>query len=256
MKKRNGEQVKLVLSLLLLLSGIGLVVWAVLSRDDGSGWSYAVLLLGSLVALTGLLMSLVFLFRARILADILSEQGVLGRWIYPSEQLNKLAQASLENLQMARVASRILALVFIVIGGIVYGVDPAHPVIFLVALSSVALILLVVVHSYTGHKMRQRRSAAETVVFQRRGLLYNGQLYAWDGLLYKLEAVLADPQDPTCLLVAFKFFHGRYIHRQRGLLVIPAPEKKAETVNRLVEIYARPASPELLSFLAQERTQD
>lgn len=256
MNKRNGEQVKLVLSLLVLLSGIGLVVWALLSRGDNKGWDYTRLLLGTLTVIVGLMLVLVFRLRSRIWQDILSEQNLLGRWIYPASQRDHLAQQSLENLQMARVASWILALVIVAIGGIVYWADPARPVPFLVALASVALILLVIVQSYTGQKIRQRRTAAETVVFHRQGLLYNGQLYAWDGLWYQLAAVLADPEDPACLLVVFQFVHGRYLRRQRGVLNIPAPADAPEAVNHMVEACHLPASPELLAFLAQERTQE
>lgn len=250
---KNGERTKFQFSLLVLLIGIGLILWPLLSRSEEMSWGYALMFAGCLVAIAGLLMVLVFRFRSKVLEDILSDQGILGRWVYPAEQRDQLAQESLDNLRMARVVSWILALIFVLIGGIVWWADPAHPVISLIALSSVALILLAVVHNYTGRKIRQRRTATGRVIFHRQGLLYNGQLYAWDGLWYKLEAVLADPQDPTCLLVAFKFFHGCFIRRQRGLLSIPAPQDTAEAVDKMVEVYSRPASPDWIAFIEQER---
>lgn len=256
MKRKNVERAKEMMSILVLLLGAVLVIFPLFIKADRMIWGYAVMTIGVLVTLTGLVSVVIFHFRAKVMALLLSDTGLITRWSLHSEQSKKMLQETREYLKASRMAALFIAAIFLLIGGGIYLADRERPLLFLIIMVSLAAALVLIVQLYTRLKLQAEAIKMREVVFHRQGLLFKGDLMAWDGLFYQLESVLPDPLDPDNLLVVYKYLHGRYLRRQRGLLSIPSPGGSTEAIKQVVRLYGKAPSPELIDFLQRERIRN
>lgn len=205
---------------------------------DGMSGGFAIAFVSFFLAISSIVVALIFFTRARTMDTILSDISPLAHWIYPEE----MALASVEReYQEFQARNRAM---FIIIGGMLavvalfflLFVEEGGPETGLFLLA-VALVLFVV-SRVTPWLERQRATAApHEAVITRDGIVYEGSVYPFRTFLVFWQGVtLQEPKkkNPATLVFSFNQLVGRFIIQPFDI-VVPVPAGEEERAGRVVQ---------------------
>ncbi|HEX7556727.1 MAG TPA: hypothetical protein VF338_08895 [Leptolinea sp.] len=179
-----------------VIAFLGLVAVAIpgLIGLDMMHTGFGMMCMGSFVIIIGLVTTVVFWQRAREMNRILANENILARWTFDETQSHQQIQDEFSRLNKTnRVTYLIVAAWFVVIGGVLLGIDLIVSGEFnwvfalffygiLVFLGLVAWITPILWHRQALHSSRE-------VIIARNGLVLNGALHTWVAPLNRLESV-------------------------------------------------------------------
>lgn len=197
---------------------------------DGMSGGFAIAFVSFFLAVSGVVVSLLFFTRARTMDTILSDPSPLAHWIYPEE----MARASVEReYQEFQARNRAM---FIIIGGMLaavalffllfVGEGGPETGLFLLA---VALVLFVVSRVTPWLEWRRATGAPHEAVITGDGIVYEGSVYPFRSFLVFWHGVtLQEPKkkNPAKLVFSFNQLVGRFIIQPFDVVVpVPAGEE-------------------------------
>lgn len=246
---KNPEQRSLIISQLVLAAGLFIVFSPVIFSLDMMQWGYGIVVMGAFVALAGIISVMAFRPRAAAMKRIIGNDGILGRWKYGPGHKEKLNQEAREDVFIMRIAGSVLGGIFVVIGLVMFAIDPDENLMFLVMMCAVAFVI-----GGSAFLAAQRRAATirleqDEAIFDRIGVWYAGELTAWTPPFSKLLAVTMDERAPSTLFFVFLQLHGRMPHYHTVSLQVPVPYGNEEVAESLVRAYGKVPDDKVKRYL-------
>jgi len=205
---------------------------------DGMSGGFAIAFVSFFLAVSGVVIALLFFTRARTMDTILSDPSPLAHWIYADE----MARASVER-EYREFQGRNRAM-FIIIGGMLavvalvfflfVGEGGLETGLFLLA---VAAFLFVVSRVTPWLERRRAMGAPHEAVITRDGIVYEGSVYPFRSVLVFWHGVtLQDPKkkNPATLVFSFTQLVGRFIIQPFDVEV-PVPAGEEERAGLVVQ---------------------
>jgi hypothetical protein len=205
---------------------------------DGMSGGFALAFVSFLLAISSVVVSLLFFTRARAMDTIIADPSPLAHWIYPEE----IARANVEReYQEYQERNRVM---FIVIGGmlvvvalfffIFIGDGGPETGLFLLTF---AVFLYVISRVTPWLERRRAMGMPHDAVITRDGIIYEGAVYPfrsflmfWGGVSFRK----ADKKSPAVLVFSFTQLVGRFIIQPFDV-VVPVPPGEEEKAGRAVQ---------------------
>jgi len=226
-----------------IFSAIAAVVFTVLCLVsvffiDGMSGGFALAFVSFFLAVSSVVIALLFVHRARVMDTILADASPLAHWVYPEE----MARASVER-EYRDYQERNRAM-FIIIGGMLVvvalfllvfvGEGGPETGLFLLAF---AAFLFGVSRLTPWLERRRAMNAAHETVITRTGIVYEGSVFPfrsflvfWHGVSFKK----AEKKNPATLVFSFTQLVGRFIIQPFDV-VVPVPPGEEEKAGRAVQ---------------------
>ncbi|MDP3396141.1 MAG: hypothetical protein Q8S57_05700 [Methanoregula sp.] len=204
---------------------------------DGMSGGYALAFISFFLAVSSVVVTLLFVHRALVMDGILTELKPLAHWIYPEEMAKKSVEREYRNYQERNRA------MFIIIGGmlvlvslffmIFIGEGGLQTGIFLLAFTG---FLFIVSRVAPGLERRRAMEAPHEALITRTGIIYEGAVYPFRSFLVTWDGVSlrnADKKNPAVMVFSFTQLNGRFIVQPFDV-VIPVPAGEEEKAVRIV----------------------
>ena len=234
---RNTEWKKCIAS---VLAAVVFTVLCLVSAFflDGMSGGFALALISFFLAVSSVIIALLFVHRARVMKAILADPSPLAHWIYPVDMARESVEREYREYQERNRA------MFMVIGGMLVVVA----LFFLVfveeggyetGLFLLAITILLFAVSRVAPWLERRRAitASHEAVITRSGIVYEGSVYPfrsflvfWHGVSFKK----AEKKNPAALVFSFTQLAGRFIV-QPFEVVVPVPPGQEEKAGRVVK---------------------
>jgi hypothetical protein len=204
---------------------------------DGMDGGYAIAFVSLFLAISSVVVALLFVHRARVMDTILADPIPLAHWTYPEEMSLQSVEREYGEFQERNKAMFIIIggmlvivalffLIFVEDGGLVTG-------LFLLALT----VFLFIVSRIMPRIERQRAMKASHDAFiSHFGVIYEGVVYPFRSFLVwqtGIQLRKAAKKKPTAIIFSFSQLVGRFII-QPFAVVIPVPDGEEETAVRIV----------------------
>ena len=245
----NTERKNAITSFVLMVVGIAVISFPIMTKADMMNWGYASIYVGGLLTAASLLSFWIFVRRAKVRGEMLSGKKVLAHWVFSGELKEKHRKEELENKKDSRVAGLVLGGILFVIGLVFLIADPQENKGFFLLITAIAAAMASIIFLVTGRYTKRLLREQSTVTFHPKGVYYRGNLIHWDGLITRLESVLLDPSDSGTLVIVFNQLVGRRIFRGRHVLKIPIPEGKEQEAFGVISSYDMPANEVIMEHL-------
>jgi hypothetical protein len=204
---------------------------------DGMGGGYALGFIAFFLAISSMVVALLFFDRARVMDAILRDPMPLAHWTYPEEE----ARAAAER-EYREYCGRNRAM-FILIGGMLVVValfflvfvDDGGPETGLFLLAFAGFLFLVSRVTPWLERRRAMRAPREAVI-TRDGIVYEGAVYPFRTfLVFWCGVMLRKPKknEPAALVFSFTQLVGRFIVQPFDL-VVPVPAGEEERAGQIV----------------------
>ncbi|MBL9209212.1 MAG: hypothetical protein JNL92_02025 [Opitutaceae bacterium] len=186
---------------------------------------YALVLIGITTALTALMVIPYFRNRARVVADLDTDDRLLARWTVP--EANWQAWVEADDQVERRLKWKLFFVVLgfsVVIGGGFALADPeAGPVVLAVLLGLCAIIVVIILVT-TRRQKRRRLAGPREVRIGCDGLRLGGELHVWNGFGARLESVELHEGPPLGL----EFVYSTRAKNQRQINSVRVPVPSGE----------------------------
>jgi len=207
---------------------------------SGMAGGYAISFVSGFLALVGLITAAVFWARARILARLLSGQGVLVHWTYPDAARREHTRKELaEERKGSWTLFLIIAAFCIVIGiGFLIADPEAGRFVLFVLLGIVALIAIVAAIAPRIRYAKRRRATPEAIV-SPEGAYVLGLLHSWRLLGARIESADVKEGREPVLRVTYSapIVYGKFFYtRQHYTVQIPVPPGETERAEEVADV--------------------
>ena len=207
------------------------------SAIDGMSGGYALAFISFFLAVSSVVVALLFVHRARVLDGILTDPHLLAHWLYPEEMAKKSVEREYRDYQERNRA------MFIIIGGMLVFVSLFF-MIFMgegglqtgIVLLAFTVFLFIISRIVPGIERRRAIGAPREALIARTGIIYEGAVYPFRSFLVSWDGVLlrnADKKNPAVMVFSFTQLNGRYIVQPFDV-VIPVPHGEEEIAGRIV----------------------
>lgn len=210
-----------------------------LTSIDGMSWGYAIAFISFFLAVSGVVVALLFVHRAQAMDHILGDPSPLARWTYPEEMARASAEREYGEFQER---NRIM---FFVIGGML-GAVALFFIFFIgdggietgIVLLAIAGLLFVVSKVTPVLERRHALTAPREAIISRTGIVYQGRVYPFRSFLMGMEDVSfkeAGRKAPARITFSFLQLIGRFLILRPFDVVIPVPsgeDARAEAIAR------------------------
>jgi len=189
-----------------------------------------------LLAITGLIVALVYTARAGKLGKILNGSGLLAHWTYSQDEWQQYAE---EEYQRQKSSSKglfiIIAVISLVIGIVFFVADPRYGKwVFFSMVGLIALIAFVAWFTAFYNHQQNKNNRGE-VFFTPDAVYINQQLHDFKSLNAKLENVTLKGKGQQ--YIEFTYSAPTRTGRQDYQARAPVPRGKDEEARKLVEKY-------------------
>lgn len=208
---------------------IGAVVVGDIDIASGGG---ALVMLGLMVGLIGLVVAVMHFGRARTWERVVG-RDLLVCWRYGREEWLRWAEAEHEETSSGKFGLFVLVAVFALLGGgAVFIADPeAGGVVFMVMLGLIAVIGVVAFVSVRSAHARNLARVGEAFV-SPLGVLLNGQLHSWSGFGARLDDI--EVREGPTMVLAFQYSFPARRGRQSDVVRVPVPSGQEAVARGLV----------------------
>lgn len=207
------------------------------SAIDGMSGGYALAFITFFLAISSVAVTLLFVHRARVMDEILTDPAPLAHWIYPEDMARKSVEREYRDYQERNRA------MFIIIGGMLVLVSLFF-MIFIgegglqtgIILLAFTVFLFIVSRVAPGLERRRAMGAPSEAFIARTGIIYEGAVYPFRSFLVSWDGVLlrdADKKNPAVLVFSFTQLNGRFIVQPFDV-IIPVPPGEEEMAGRIV----------------------
>ncbi len=233
----NTEWKNMTLSLVAAAAFFLICIFSIIAIDGMNG-GYALAFVAFFLALSGLVVALLFLARARAMDAILSDPSPLAHWDYPEAMMQESIEREYQEFQARN------HVMFLVIGGML-GLVALFFLIFVsdggfetaLVLLAIAGLLFVVSRLAPWLEHRQAATAPREAVITHRGVVYCGTVYPFRSFLISYEgASFHEPKrnTPAMITLSFSQLVGQFIIRPYTV-AIPVPAGEEGTARQVVQ---------------------
>jgi hypothetical protein len=232
----NNEWKKVTIS---ILAAVVFTITCLVSYTaiDGMSGGYALAFVTFFLAVSSVAVTMLYIYRARVMDGILKDPHILAHWTYPEEIAQKSVEREYRDYQER---NRIM---FIIIGGMLVLVSlffigfvedgGLETGIFLLAF----MVFLFIISRVTpGLERRRAMGASHDAFISSTGIIYEGAVYpfriflgSWNGVVLRK----ASKKNPTLMVFSFTQLNGRFIIQPFDV-VIPVPSGEEEHAGRIV----------------------
>jgi hypothetical protein len=156
---------------------------------DGFSGGFAIAMICSFIALTGLIVVIMYQSRAKTLDDILSGDELLAHWTYSREEWNNYSELDFRKDTQAKWS--LYRLVMVITAAVCLAFSLIFQdswVVMIGVFLGIGLLLAVTILLTTRLRHRQNRRFLGEAYVSRKGIYLNHQLHIWRGLGGKLES--------------------------------------------------------------------
>jgi len=204
---------------------------------DGMNGGYALSFVSFFLAVSGLVVALLFVSRARAMDAILADPSPLAHWQYPEAMMQEIRERELREYQGRNAA------MFILIGGML-GLVALFFILFMgdggletgLVLLIIAALLFAVSRVTPWLEHRRAESAPREAIFTQRGFIYRGTVYPFRSFLQYYHGVSfhdARRNRPAVLVFSFTQLVGQFIIRPFAFTV-PVPPGEEDAARQVV----------------------
>lgn len=250
MGNRNRERIGVRISLAVLLGGIALAVWPVVSGMDGMDGGFALNLIGGFIAVMGFISWLIFRKRAKVRGRMLTGD-VLAHWEYPPDMWAAIVKEEMSDSVGLKAMGIILGGIFLLIGIVFFLADEDNAgfsaMMAVLGLFFFALGFL----SYAMHRNQLLREKGEATI-THDGVWYLGGLTDFNGTTSVLDAVGFHPEVPNTLVFVYRHLGGRPARMIRSTLSVPVPAGEEAQAVVAVQAFGMPLTREMLKTMDED----
>lgn len=216
---------------------------------DGMSGGFAIAFVSLFLAISGGVLTLLFVHRARVMDAILNNPSPLAHWVYQEEIGRENVERECREFQGRN------RLMFYLIGGML-AIVALFFVIFVgdggretaLILLVIAALLFVVSRVTPGLERRRAMNTSHNAIITREGIVYQGTVYPFRSFLVWWHGVVlreAGKKRPASLVFSFTQIVGRATIQPFDV-VVPVPAGEEETAGRIVQDLngEMPESPE------------
>jgi len=235
-KFQNPQRKVAVFWLLVALLGILAALYPSFSGMDMMNGGYAIVLLGLLLVLAGVIVAAIYLRRAKVLADLLSGEKVLAHWTYTEEEWDRYTRA-----QSRTSRSEKITLFFVISGfALLFGVGfllfaPDKDAGLAVFLTMLGLIAVIGVTAFLSIKLSDLRSRGQRreVYISSDGVYIGRELHTWNVAGATLEEV-GFRERPSALLEISYSYPTRY-GMDTATVRVPVPRGQEKAARQIAD---------------------
>ena len=210
-------------------------LWAFYFLDCMEG-GCAIAFISFFLFISGVAVSLLFVYHAMTMDTILNSTRLLAHWVYPADEAQQAAQRECRDFRERN------HLLFILTGGIL-GVAILFFLIFVddggietAAILFIVLIIIFIVSKVTpGLELKRALDAPHEAYIADNGIIYEGAVYPFRSFMMKMENVAfmkGTGRKPPVLVFSFLQLIGLYIISPFDIPV-PVPEGQEERASEI-----------------------
>jgi hypothetical protein len=206
----------------------------IFGMDDLRG-GFAISAISLMVALTGIIVTVIYAQRARLLGRILRGDNLLAHWTYSREEWGQYAEKEF------RTESKEKRFLFYIVAGIAlfFGIlffifDREAGLWVLISMLGLIALIAFVAWFAAWYDYRQNRKYLGEAYITSDAVYLNRQLHTWRGLGARLESVSLVENEPQQLL-AFTYSAPTRMGRQEYTVRVPVPEGQKKAAEKLAE---------------------
>lgn len=217
----------------------GLAVFAIFAPHifgmDGFSGGFAISTLSFFLAITGTIVVVIYLKRAKVLDRILQGEKLLAHWTYSPEQWSQYTEDEFQTERKEKWNLFFIVAGFALFFGILFFIfdQEAGLWVFISMLALIALIAFVAWFAAWYNYRQNKKYLGETYITSDAVYL-NKQLHTWRGLGARLESVIL-AEDKSQQLLAFTYSAPTQHGRQDYTVRVPVPRGQEKAAEMLAE---------------------
>lgn len=199
----------------------------------------ALLLISILLAVTAFFISLMYLKRTKLLTQLLNQENILVKWIYPEDVWQRFLDfAYQERKKQNRNTYVLIATMLIIIFSIFMIFDNKSFPIMLYILVGFLLILLIISKVSPSAEYKKQSKAKPIAIISNKGVLIGKYLHNWNSFNSKFEGAKCEIEEFPHLEVTYSYM-SRY-NRQYHTVKIPIPKGQENQAEFIAEQMNKP----------------
>lgn len=231
--KQNPERKNSLISLAIAAIGIMIMFVPAAVGIDGEDGGFAIMILGVVVIITGIVAFFVYTWRAKRLDDMLSGKNLLVHWTYTRDEWQRYAEKAHKDKKSAH---KILFLIIsgwaIVIGAGFFIKDPdSGKYVFLAMLGLIAVMGVIAFLTTMLDYHRNRKYLGEAYI-ATDGVYLNRVLHTWKGLATHLDTVAYEEEAQSLI---FTYIALDRIGLHSYTVRVPVPRGQEAKASELLE---------------------
>lgn len=193
--KQNPERKSSIISLVIAAIGVIVMFLPAILGIEGIDGGYAIILLGVVVIITGIVAFIIYTWRANKLDAMLGGKNLLVHWTYSQDEWQRYTERAHED---KKSASRILFYIisgFALATGIGFFIkDPDSGKYVFLAMLGLIFLMGIIAYVTTMLDYRRNKKNLGEAYIARDGLFLNGVLHTWKGLATRLDTVVYEEE--------------------------------------------------------------
>jgi len=206
----------------------------IFGMDDLNG-GFAISALSLIVAVTGIIVTIIYARRARLLDRILKGDNLLAHWTYSPKEWNQYTEKEFQTEKKEKRMLFYMVAGFALFFGILFfAFDREGGLWVLISMLGLIALIAFVAWFTAWYNYRQNKKYLGETYITRDAVYLNRQFHTWRGLGAKLEsAVLAEKGSRQ--IVAFTYSAPTRMGRQEYTIRVPVPRGQEKAAEKLTE---------------------
>lgn len=202
---------------------------------DELGGGFAISALSIMVAITGIIVTVIYARRARLLDRILDGENLLAHWTYSRQEWNQYAEKEFQTEKKEKRMLFYMVAGFALFFGILFFIFDREGGLW-VLISMLGLIALIAFVAWFAawYNYSQNKKYLGEAYITGDAVYLNRQLHTWRGLGARLESVVLAEKESGQLL-AFTYSLPTRMGRQEYTVRIPVPTGQEKAAKKLAE---------------------
>lgn len=221
------------------LAGAAMVALPFLREIDMMRGGGALIVVGAVLGLTGLICALVFRRDAAKLDALAAGRGLLASWKLPPDVWDRYSEKEFaEESAVKKMLATVVTGFAAVIGGVFWAADPEPGVWVAAILAAVCALVWILALAVPRLRRRALRTSGAEALVGFDGVYLNGEFHCWTSFGSKLVGVALRDGDPPALVFDYMILQrtGPICHTVR----VPVPAGERPTAAAVVAALTAP----------------
>ena len=204
----------------------------IFGMDDLNG-GFAISALSLIVAVTGIIVTIIYALQARLLDRILKGDNLLAHWTYSPEEWNQYAEKEFQTEKKEnRFLFYMVAGIALFFGILFFAFDREGGLWVLISMLCLIALIAFVAWFAAWYNYHQNKKYLGEAYITRDAVYLNRQLHTWHGLGARLESVVL-AEKGSRQIVAFTYSAPNRMGRQEYTVRVPVPEGQGKAAEKL-----------------------
>jgi len=235
MKNNPPMQTTIAWAVITVLSIFGIFAPEIFGIEGFDG-GFAISFVCIFLAITGIIVIVIYSGRARLLNRILSGENILAHWTYSPEEWRKYTEKEYEEeKQLKKGLFFVISGIAVLTGIIFFLVDHKNGIWVLLAMLGLVAIIAFTAWITSLYNYRQNKKFHGQTYITEKAIYLNRQLHTWGGPGDSLESVALEKKDNAQALLKFKYSVITRTGLQQQTVRIPVPTGKENEAEALAK---------------------